>query len=187
MNFIPICILAVIDDDDCKFMQTLYVEHSMMMYRIAHQFTHSVKDIDDIVNGACESLVRQVERLRTMDAPSRRAYVMSAVRSHALMTLRKQRSNDRTLQRFGEATSMPRSAPDPDFSIIQQVTLQEVVQAIRRLPGDDQDILRMKFFEGFSTTEIAAFLGMQQSTIRSRIRRARIRLRAALQEIQDEQ
>lgn len=172
--------------DDCQFMQMLYVEHAPMMYRIAHRFAHDEKDVEDVVSSACEMLIRHLERLRMLSPPARYAYIVSAVKTQAFMIYRKHKTEARALKRYGESDDSD-LAPEPDQEAIQRVTLQEVVMAIRQLSERDQDILRMKYFENMSTPEIATRLGVQQSSVPSKVKRVRRRLYAALQEISDEQ
>jgi len=71
--------------------------------------------------------------------------------------------------------------------LFYQCTLEEVVETIQRLSENDQHILRMKFFDQLSDQEIGEILGLQLSSVRSRLTRARRRLREALKEDKDEQ
>ena len=56
----------------------------------------------------------------------------------------------------------------------------EVRAAIRSLPPDDRAILTLNAWEGLSSPEIAGVLGMNPSTVRVRLHRARARLRDQL-------
>lgn len=52
--------------------------------------------------------------------------------------------------------------------------------AIARLPEDDAELVRLVYWEGFASHEAAAILGINPSTARSRLSRARERLRESL-------
>jgi RNA polymerase sigma factor (sigma-70 family) len=54
---------------------------------------------------------------------------------------------------------------------------------LARIPLDDQIALELSYFEGMSTREIAAVLEIEENTVRSRLSRARDKLRAALAEL----
>jgi RNA polymerase sigma factor (sigma-70 family) len=56
-------------------------------------------------------------------------------------------------------------------------------QGLARIPLDDQIALELAYFEGMSTREIAGVLEIPENTVRSRLSRAREKLRAALGEI----
>lgn len=85
-------------------------------------------------------------------------------------------------------------APLVDFSVTTLVDLGTGLQtelgrrqqrellrdALARIPLDDQIALELAYFEGLSTREIAAVLEVPENTVRSRLSRARDKLRAAL-------
>jgi RNA polymerase sigma-70 factor (ECF subfamily) len=63
----------------------------------------------------------------------------------------------------------------------EAVGVEAVVrEAMDRLPADDQDVLRLAAWEGLGGAEIAVVLGVPAGTVRSRLRRARGRMRDAL-------
>jgi RNA polymerase sigma-70 factor (ECF subfamily) len=55
--------------------------------------------------------------------------------------------------------------------------------ALARIPLDDQIALELTYFEGMSTREVAAVLEIPENTVRSRLSRARDKLRAAMAEL----
>lgn len=68
----------------------------------------------------------------------------------------------------------PLSAPIWDDSAI------EVRDAITRLPDDDAELVRLVYWDGLPSHQAAAVLGINPSTARSRLSRAKQQLRAAL-------
>ena len=70
----------------------------------------------------------------------------------------------------------------PDARILQQCTMNALVDAMQRLPEADQVAIRMKYFEQRSAREIAAVLGIQEGHVRVRLNRARKRLYDMLRE-----
>jgi RNA polymerase sigma-70 factor (ECF subfamily) len=55
--------------------------------------------------------------------------------------------------------------------------------ALAKIPLDDQIALELAYFEGLATRDLAAVLEVEENTVRSRLARARIKLREALAEI----
>jgi RNA polymerase sigma-70 factor (ECF subfamily) len=53
-------------------------------------------------------------------------------------------------------------------------------EGFARIPLDDQIALELQYFEGLSTAEIASVLEIDENTVRSRLSRARDKLRAVL-------
>jgi RNA polymerase sigma-70 factor (ECF subfamily) len=77
---------------------------------------------------------------------------------------------DETLKRF----------PDPSNqveSITARQELTRLVRAIERLPEGHRDVLRLAFFEGCSYPEIAQRLDISEANVKTRVNRARLRLR----------
>ena len=59
-------------------------------------------------------------------------------------------------------------------------TRQEL-EELGQLPPADRAVLHLFYYEGFSTGEIAGILGVREGTVRSRLTRARGRLRRLLE------
>lgn len=55
-----------------------------------------------------------------------------------------------------------------------------VYEAILRLKPDYKTVVYMFYYEGYSTAEIAGYLNCPESTVRSRLRRARAQLKTML-------
>jgi len=84
--------------------------------------------------------------------------------------------------------------PDLDFAVSSVIDLgtgpstyvsrrqrsELLREGLARIPLDDQIALELAYFEGLSTKEIADVLDIPENTVRSRLSRARDKLRAAL-------
>lgn len=57
--FFPICISAIGDESDRRFMERLYAENQMIMFKMARSFTSSNQDAEDVVNSACLALIKK--------------------------------------------------------------------------------------------------------------------------------
>ncbi len=62
----------------------------------------------------------------------------------------------------------------------------EVRDALSRLPEEDAEIVRLTYWEGLRSHEVAEVMKMTPSTVRSRLSRAKQLLRAALETPDDE-
>lgn len=59
-------------------------------------------------------------------------------------------------------------------------TGSEVLDAVLALPGDYKDVVYMFYYEGYTTAEIAKYISCPESTVRSRLSRARKQLKTML-------
>ena len=66
---------------------------------------------------------------------------------------------------------------DPSQSVAARQALREALEAIERLPESQREVLKLSVLEGWSYTEIAEHLGVSENTVKTRVSRARARLR----------
>jgi RNA polymerase sigma factor (sigma-70 family) len=86
--------------------------------------------------------------------------------------IRRDRLGERLRRELGR-----RTVPDPAGEVGTSVTVRE---ALARLEADDREILLLTSWEGLQPTEIAVALGLPAATVRTRLHRARQRLRQLL-------
>ena len=63
----------------------------------------------------------------------------------------------------------------------------ELWQAVRALPDDLRVVVWLHYVEGYGTDEIAPLVGCRPATVRTRLHRARKKLRLELEGTDDEQ
>lgn len=71
-------------------------------------------------------------------------------------------------------------APDPEAVLLQHGDDARIVRCIEALAQSDAAIIRTAFFEGVTYAELAERIAMPLGTIKSRIRRALLKLRECL-------
>ena len=73
-----------------------------------------------------------------------------------------------------------------DMRVVSVPTLEDtgidVRDALNRLPNEDAELVRLTYWDGLASHEAAAVLGINPSTARSRLSRAKQQLRTALEE-----
>lgn len=76
--------------------------------------------------------------------------------------------------------SIPDAGPDPEALAAGAETRERIAAALARLPHDHRAILVLREIEGLSYPEIAFALGVAEGTVKSRLARARLALRTAM-------
>ncbi|MEY2470089.1 MAG: hypothetical protein QOF21_2787 [Actinomycetota bacterium] len=71
------------------------------------------------------------------------------------------------------------SSPDPADAL---ALTQPIAEAMARLPETDREVLRLAAWEELNASEIAMVLDVPAATVRTRLHRARTRLRSVLDE-----
>ena len=76
-----------------------------------------------------------------------------------------------------------RVGPLPDTLPAPGPEEREELEELFSLPPEDRAVIHLHYYEGYSTGEIAQMLGQRPGTVRSRLSRARKKLRKLLDEI----
>jgi RNA polymerase sigma-70 factor (ECF subfamily) len=85
-------------------------------------------------------------------------------------------TEDETLSRFAD--------PSNAFENLEaRQELSRLMRAIERLPEGQRDVLRLAFLEGRTYPEIAAELDISEANVKTRVNRARSRLRTLAQKL----
>ena len=69
--------------------------------------------------------------------------------------------------------------PGPELVIVRNDEQRHVLAALKRLSGDDQEVLRLRTYEHLTIPEVAAVLGISVDAAKKRSTRAIDRLRRA--------
>jgi RNA polymerase sigma-70 factor (ECF subfamily) len=80
-------------------------------------------------------------------------------------------------------SSLADLATGPATALGKQQRKELLRDGLARIPLDDQIALELAYFEAMSTRELAAVLEIPENTVRSRLSRARDKLRDALREL----
>lgn len=129
-------------------------------------------DADDVVQSV---MVKLLERRAEIDADSVRAWLFTVTRNAVAEYYRQQRPAV-DLDTFGDLPEAP--AADPADRTIGDLS-DCLAPMLRMLSPSDAEVLRRIDLAGEAQTELAAALGVPLSTLKSRVQRARTRLRAA--------
>ena len=120
----------------------------------------------------------------------RRAYAFDPARGTAmtwLMTLARNAAVDRRRQvgRMRDAVLLPElelldPAPDPLAAVLEGDERRRLGECLQTLDPRDRQFIAASFFEGSSYSELAAREGTPLPTVKSRIRRALLKLRGCM-------
>ena len=72
-------------------------------------------------------------------------------------------------------------APDVEDEVVAAADRAALLEAIMQLPLEFREVVLLYYYEEMETAEVAASLGLSTGTVRSRLFRARTRLRTMLE------
>ena len=90
---------------------------------------------------------------------------------------RSQRRSQRLSAKFMNQPHYP--APSPEVQIVRSEQDSELVSALDTLKHDDQEVLRLRAYEGLSIRQISLAIGCSEEAAKKRVSRALGRLRKA--------
>ena len=166
-------------DDRARF-EELYRATYRQVLAYCRRRTRSAADADDAAAATFTVAWQRIEDVLGAEYPLAWLYAV------AYRTLSNQRrASERRLKlriRLGGLD------PPPSYTserIVESITdVQQAFRALAQLPDRDQELIRLAALENLTYAEIAAAMGTSQSSVRSRLYRARRRLRARYEQLQ---
>lgn len=158
--------------DETAFMM-LFERHREVIFRVACRLTNSTAAAEDITQECFLGLLNASGRFDPAKG-SLCMYLYGAVRNHA-RKYHGLREGDIDL----DETEIDES-PEPSQVFLAQEKSQMIQQAISTLPLQQREALILFQYEELPLEEIAAILGIDIGAVKSRLHRARARLRRIL-------
>lgn len=155
---------------------SLFIEHRDRVYRHAYRLTSAVQDAEDVTATAFLELWRRRESVRTVNG-SVLAWLLVTATNTARNVTRKTARHDQLLR------TLPRTEPAPgadrqheDASLVASLD-PALLAEMRNLPPQDLTLLTLVTYEALTVAEAARELGLTETGARTRLHRARVRLR----------
>jgi len=169
---------------DLRAFETLVNRYERKIFRLTQNITQNREDAEDAMQ---EAFLKAFEHLGEFAGASRfYTWLVRIAVNQALMKLRKRRPGIVSLDEgidIGEA-AMPREVvdwgPTPEQRY-EQTELREILgHVVGELEPPFRIVFQLRDIEGLSTEETAEALGLSVPAVKSRLLRARLRLRESL-------
>ena len=142
-----------------------YGEHIL---RLAYSYLHNQSDAEDILQ---DTLIQYLRTAPVLESPAHeKAWLLRVAGNLSKNLLRAQgyRQADQL-----EETLVAQERED----------LSYVWEAVKALPVPYREAIHLFYYEGYSTAQIAQILDQKESTVRSRLKRGREKLKPLLEEV----
>jgi RNA polymerase sigma factor (sigma-70 family) len=177
-------LVAAAKDGDHRAYAELCRRHSKRIFRTVLRITRDVADAEDTLQEALLKAYIHIGRFEGRSAFS--SWLTRIAINSALMLSRKKRSqpvysceSDSDVDDFKLPEPMETSY-NPEESCIQNALQDELDHAIRYLSPTLRAVVQIRYREDASISEIAEILGISESAVKSRLLRARSKLRRHL-------
>ncbi|MCL2454873.1 MAG: RNA polymerase sigma factor SigE [Micrococcales bacterium] len=159
--------------------EQIVAEHSARVYRLAFRLTGNREDAEDLTQ---ETFLRVFRSLHTYSPGTFEGW-LHRITTNLFLDSARRRSRVRMELMGDEADRFPAGAPEeaPERRYEHQNLGDDVQRALDALAPEYRAAVVLADIEQLSYEEIAVTLGIKLGTVRSRIHRARARLRVALE------
>jgi RNA polymerase sigma-70 factor (ECF subfamily) len=149
----------------------LVTEFASTLYRVAFSVLRNSADAEDAVQEAFLRVLRHRETLA--EVRDRRVWLIRIVWNIVLDRKRRAKTRPET----DDVAELARVLPSNGLSAEQLASAAQhhahVLACVERLPAKEREVLLLSAFEELSSVEIATVLGITESSVRSRLFRAR--------------
>ena len=137
-----------------------------MLMRIALNRMNSIAEAEDVVQSTFERLIRRQPRFETRE--HEKAWLIKTAIRICIDEARK----------ADKRTSVPLNE---EIAAAYSEESYELLDTLRKLPEKDRDAVYLYYYEEYTVAEIAKILGEREGTTRSRMSRARQKLKAIME------
>ena len=164
--------------------QELFNQFGRRIFRVTHRLTQNREDAEEVVQ---ESFLKAFLHLDSFQGESRfYTWLVRIAVNEALMKLRKKRPNEMPLDETIETGQRPVVSeiedwrPTPEQGYAQQEVRRILAEAIGHLAPNLRIVIQLRDVEQLSSQETAQILALSIAAVKSRLVRARRRLRQTL-------
>jgi RNA polymerase sigma-70 factor (ECF subfamily) len=167
--------------------ETVFREHAPRIYHVARRLLGNDADAEDVTQ---DVLLQVVRKLGTFRGESQLSTWLHRVTVNAALAHRQRRANRRRRETAEAADERPETAAPsgpvkrwnvgPDEPVLAAEQAELIEEAIARLPVPFREVYVLADVEELPNAEIADMLGLSVPAVKSRLHRARLRMRDAL-------
>ena len=170
--------VKTVEDREAATVDGLYDEHAAALWRYARRLTGDEARAQDVVQ---ETLLRAWQHPEVADNNERsaRAWLFTVARNIVIDESRSARFR-RELSTPDDVGAFDGACPDEADAAMDRLLIGD---ALARLTPEHREVVRRSYFQGWTTAQIAADLGIADGTVKSRLHYALRALRLVLSEM----
>jgi RNA polymerase sigma factor (sigma-70 family) len=178
-------IALIADRRDDGALSALYDRHSRLVYSVALQLSGNQGQAEEVT---LDVFTRVWEKAATYD-PARakvQTWLVSMARNRAIDLLRRAdaRPDAHSIDLDDVAYQLEANDDTPEQAVVKGLQAGRVRAALAELPGEQQQVILLAYYQGYTQRQIADSLNLPLGTVKTRVRLAMEKLRALLAEEQ---
>lgn len=167
----PLTTMNVDSAAEARAISALVDEYAGTLYRVAYSVLRNSADAEDAVQETYLRVLRHRDTLHEIRDP--RVWLVRIVWNVVLDRKRRSKTRPETDDIADLARMLPAAGLSAEDRVAATQHHARMLRAVERLPEKEQRVLILSAFEELSSVEIAQILGTTESTVRSRLFRAR--------------
>jgi len=138
--------------------------------RLAYSYLHNMSDAEDVLQDTLIQFLRTQPQFETTEHEKAWFLRVAINISKNKITYNKIRKTDELSE---------------TLAVAETEDLAFVWDAVKQLPAKYSEVVHLYYHEGYSTAQIASLLSKNDATVRSLLKRARMKLKDVLKEVYD--
>lgn len=175
MNILTLCLAMIEDGSQHHKFEQLYYRYRGLMQHCAETLLHDAHMAEDAVNIAFMQIARNMDKVDEIESNRTKRLMVTVVERKAMTLYERQKREYQRTVSMEEVEHLT-----AEFDKEQQAMLEE---AILKLPPAYQQVILLKYSQGYSNKEIAALLDYTVSKVDQLLSRGRRQLRVLLEEV----
>jgi RNA polymerase sigma-70 factor (ECF subfamily) len=148
------------------------------MGRLCLRYVKNEADVQEVLTAGFLKVFRELKRFEYRGTSSLQVWIRKIMVNESLMYLRK--GPRLSFVHLEEAESQEAGKLESHLSVDPAVSAEEIFEILRQLPVGYRVVFNLFAIEGYSHKEISVMLGIAESTSRSQLTHARVRLKELL-------
>ena len=149
-----------------KARKQLFTEISGNLFAVCRRYVKNTADAEELMLDGVQKIFAALNRFTYHSDAGFYAWARRIVVNECLMFLRKENVFSISIEQYGADASVPDDA-------FNQLSAQEIYEAILQLPSGYRTVFNMYEIEGYSHKEIAAALCISEGTSKSQLSKAK--------------
>ena len=174
-------LITLIADGEKDVLEVFYNRHAPSVFSMARYMLRDHTLAEEVTQDIFLNLWLKASTYNPQRGTPR-AWFMTIAHHRIIDTIRaRKRSAQSTNQVPHELLDLhPSSLPSTEEQAQRNLSREQIITVLASLPQEQREVIILAYFEGYSQSEIASKLGHPLGTVKTRVRLAMQKLRAAL-------
>lgn len=150
--------------------ERLMISHGNNVLRLAYSYLHNMSDAEDILQDVLIQFIKTQPQFETDE--HEKAWLLRVA-----INISKNKITYNNIRKTDELSEALAENEIEDLSFVWD--------AVKQLPSKYSEVIHLFYHEGYPTAQIASLLSKKEATVRSLLKRARMKLKDVLKEVYD--